>query len=108
MSKGLEFWSNLEFSPPVDVKRPFAAEVNLEEVEEVEEDAAVERVVNNRRVAHGQVVVAMSANSLVRRDALDEHEVELRDEKQCHPDQMEASVEELPSDESRASEGFEN
>ena len=40
----------------------------------------------------------MSANTLVGRDALDEDEVELSHEQKGYPDEMEAGVEELPSD----------
>lgn len=108
LGKCFEFRSELEFFTPIDVKRFLAAEVELEEVEKIEEDSAIERVVHDRRVTNSQVAVTVSANSLVCGDALHQNEVQLSDEKQRDPDEMQASVEKLPRDESGASESFEN
>lgn len=108
MGKCFEFGSKLEFFAPIDVKRFFAAEVDFKEVEKIEEQAAIERIMHDRRITNSQVTVTVSANSLVCRDALHQNEVQLSDEKQRDPDEMQASVEKLPRDESRASESFDN
>ena len=63
---------------------------------------------HDRRITDSQVAVTVSANSLVCRDALHQNEVQLGNEKQRYPDEMQASMEKLPRDESRASESFDN
>ena len=108
MGKCFEFRSKLEFFTPIDVKRFLAADVDLKEVEKIEEDSAIERIVHDRRITNSQVAVTVSANSLVCCDALHQNEVQLCDEKQRDPDEMQASMEKLPCHESGASESFEN
>lgn len=88
VGKCFEFWPKLEFSTPVDIKRFLAAEVDLKEVEKIQKHSAVESIVYDLRIANSQVVVSVSANSLVCRYALHQNEVQLRDEKQRYPDEM--------------------